>query len=220
MSDWTGRVMRRLARIGRTVRNGHNRRRWHRLYPTLPRSQDGRLMLHIGCGDIDAPGYVNVDARAMPHVHFRVTDLRDLGWVPDQTVDMIYMCHVLEHVPIDEVASVMRGLVRCLKPGGVLRLAVPDFDLLLDTYMACGRSIKAIQRPLMGGQDYPYNFHFSVFNEAWLTQHMTQAGLVDVHRWDPRTASDHGFDDWSHLPNETHGRTFPVSLNLEARRPA
>lgn len=219
VSDWLGAAVRRLERAGRAVGNRRNRARWHRLHDTLPRSRDGRLMLHIGCGDIDAPGYVNVDARPLPHVHFTVTDLRDLGWVPDASVDMVYMCHVLEHVPKDEVGQVLKGLVRCLKPGGVLRLAVPDFDLLIATYQACGHSIKAIQSALMGGQDYPYNFHYAVFNEAWLAQHMAGAGLQAVQRWDPRTASDHGFEDWSIRPLEIDGRSFPVSLNLEGRRP-
>ncbi len=219
MSDWLGTTVRRLARVGRAWVSQRNRLRWHLRHDSLPRSPDGRLMLHIGCGPIDAPGFVNIDARRLPHVHFRVTDLRDLRWVPEASVNLIYMCHVLEHVPKDEVATVLRGLVRCLKPGGVLRLAVPDFDLLLAIYEACGRRIEAIQPALMGGQDHAYNFHYAAFNEAWLGQHMARAGLEAVQRWDPDTASDHGFDDWSRRPLTIDGSRFPVSLNLEGRRP-
>ena len=53
---------------------------------------------------------------------------------------------------------------RILKPDGILRLSVPDFDALVNIYEACGRDIDSIAAPLMGGQDFAENIHYSVFN--------------------------------------------------------
>lgn len=204
------------GKLSRRVRGLENQLRWRWQARRLPRAADGRLMLHIGCGDVAAPGFINVDARPMPHVHFVLHDLRDLDWVPERSVDLVYLSHVLEHVPHPELASVLRSLVRPLKPGGVLRLAVPDFDLLLDIYQRTGHDVQAILGPLMGGQDYAQNFHFGVFNAAWLTGLMQRAGLHEVRPWSPEAVADHDFVDWSGKMFEYQGEAYPVSLNLEA----
>jgi predicted SAM-dependent methyltransferase len=172
-------------------------------------------MLHIGCGEVAAPGYINIDARRLPHVHFVLHDLRDLDWVPERSVDLVYLSHVLEHVPHPELASVLRSLVRPLKAGGVLRLAVPDIDLIFEIYRSSGSNVQAILGPLMGGQDYPQNFHFGVFNDAWLRNLMTRAGLEDLRTWMPERTEHHDFVDWSWRQFEFDGRSYPVSLNLE-----
>lgn len=192
--------------------------RWRARASTLPRTMDGSLMLHVGCGDIDAPGFVNIDARRMPHVHFSIQDLRDLSFVPPGCADLVYVSHVLEHVPHLEVASVLKVLYRITRPGGVLRLAVPDFDLILDLYRQTGYDIRAILGPLMGGQDYPQNFHFGVFNRSFLQELLLGCGFVDVRAWSPTTADHHAFEDWSSRDFVYDGQKFQISLNLEANR--
>jgi len=49
-------------------------------------------------------------------------DITDIHY-PDNSFDVIYCSHVLEHVPADRTA--MRELARVLKPGGWAVLAVP-----------------------------------------------------------------------------------------------
>ncbi len=49
-------------------------------------------------------------------------DITDIGF-PDNTFDLIVCCHVLEHVPRDDLA--ISELYRVLKPGGVAILQVP-----------------------------------------------------------------------------------------------
>jgi SAM-dependent methyltransferase len=192
---------------------------WGSRASTLPRTEEGKLMLHVGCGAIDAPGFVNIDARRMPHVHFSVKDLRDLSFVPPGCADLVYLSHILEHVPHPEVASVLKALYRITAPGGVLRLAVPDFDLILEIYRQTGCDIRAILGPLMGGQDYLQNFHFCVFNQNFLTNILQGCGFVDVHAWSPATADHHAFQDWSSRDFVHNGQGFQISLNLEASRP-
>ncbi len=84
---------------------------------------------------------------------------------PDEYADLIYASHVLEHISHNEVLKVLKEWYRVLKKGGILRLSVPDFDKLIDVYLTEEKDIRAIIGPLMGGQDNPYNFHKSVFNE-------------------------------------------------------
>ncbi|MDE2082422.1 MAG: methyltransferase domain-containing protein [Burkholderiales bacterium] len=106
---------------------------WRARARNFPRDGDGLVRLHIGCGEIAANGFVNVDARRYPHVHLVTQDLFALQMIPDGAASLVYMCHVLEHVSFRLVHRVLIEMRRVLAPGGTLRLSVPDLDLILLT---------------------------------------------------------------------------------------
>lgn len=181
------------------------------------RHADGEPMrLHVGCGDVNAQGFINVDARPKPHVHIVTTDLFRLDMVPPDTVDLVYMSHVLEHVGHREVVATLKEMRRILRAGGVLRVSVPDFDRIVDIYRATAGEIAAIEQPLMGGQDYPFNFHYSVFNERHLRSKMLKSGFRSTRAWDPLRCEHHDFEDWASMNINWDGHDFPISLNIEA----
>lgn len=208
-----------LSRVMRLARRNWNRVRWLAVNSRLPRSRDGRLMLHVGCGNVDSPGYINIDARPMKHVHFIVHDIGEICFVPPGSIDLIYMSHVMEHVSHLRVSSVLRECRKVLKPGGVLRLGVPDFDLLCSLYEHTGKDMKSILGQLMGGQDYAQNFHFSAFNAKFLAELLTAAGFVNPTHWDPARVDNHDFEDWTSRQLVVEGKLFPISLNMQATRP-
>jgi predicted SAM-dependent methyltransferase len=53
----------------------------------------------------------------------------------DGIVDLIFSCHALEHVPRDVAAHFLRECHRVLKPGGIVRLLVPDAEVLCKAYL-------------------------------------------------------------------------------------
>ncbi len=182
----------------------------------MPENEDGRVLVHIGCGRINAPGFINIDAVALAHVHIPTDDIADLSCFADRTVDLVYMCHVLEHVRRPVLGLVLKEIHRILKPGGVLRLSVPDFDRLVDIYQAAGRNIEKISRQLMGGQDDEYNIHYCVFNRPRLSGLLNEAGFPEIREWDPRDCRDHDFKDKADRHLAVDGEKRPISLNLEA----
>ena len=91
------------------------------------------MKLHIGCGKKYIPGYKHLDVINFDHVDF-VCDTRKLTIIEDNSVSEIYACHILEHVERNEVVSVLREWNRVLKVGGVLRVAVPDFEAVVAEY--------------------------------------------------------------------------------------
>jgi predicted SAM-dependent methyltransferase len=188
--------------------------------PPMPKldGSEGPVRLHIGCGDVHIPGFVNIDARAMPHVHIVTEDLFTLGQFPNASVDFIYMSHLLEHVRRQDQHKVLAEMARVLKPGGTLRLGVPDFDLLVQMYLDTGRNTEAIEGILMGGQDYEYNYHYMIYNEASLTAALRRAGFSSVRRWDPTHDPLHPLPDQCDRLAQWGGKTYPFSLNLEGIR--
>ena len=180
--------------------------------PHLPKNPDGKILIHLGCGDQNDSRFINIDVIPFTHVHF-VHDVTRLPMFQNNVADLIYGSHVLEHVSYKYSLEAVQEWFRVLKPGGVLRISLPDFDKILKIYEAENHSIPMIEGPLMGGQNYPYNFHYGVFNKTFLSDLFKKAGFSEVREWDPKTAQYHTFDDWA-------GRLlyskYPLSLNLEA----
>ena len=53
------------------------------------------MKIHLGCGKRFIPGYVHIDANFSHVQHVSVID--NLPFLNDESVDIIYNCHVLEH---------------------------------------------------------------------------------------------------------------------------
>ena len=85
--------------------------------------------LNVGCGPWRAePPWVNLDVHDGDGVHpdIVVDAARPCAGWADQTVERIYLGHVLEHVPVDELAGFLADLRRALVPGGEVCVVGPD----------------------------------------------------------------------------------------------
>lgn len=184
-----------------------------------PAQSDGRVRIHLGCGNVDAPGYYNIDARPGPHVH-HVGDVMDLSYLPSNHADLIYACHVFEHARPERHREILWEWARVLKPGGTLRLSVPDFDKLITLYQAESRDVYVVAGPLVG-RDEGYGPHRWLFNFEYLAGRLEEAGLHGAREWDPAKVGDHEFEDWASRPirrGKDGERAYPISLNVEATK--
>ena len=182
-----------------------------------PKVRGSGLKIHLGPGPINILGWINIDARDDVHIHLKSNGF-DLKEFSDGVINEIYMCHVLEHFSFEEAKTILKNMNNKLSVNGVLRLSVPDFDQLLTIYVANKNQLDLIKKALMGGQDYDYNFHKSIYNKKLLTQLLFDCGFVDVQNWN--TEEDFGTDlgDWSNKSFETVAGNFQVSLNLKAKK--
>ncbi len=178
-----------------------------------PKSGDGRIRLHIGCGHVSLPGFFNIDVVPLPHVHW-VHWAWPLERFGDASVHLIYCSHVLEHLSFAEVDDALKEWNRVLVTGGTLRLAVPDFAALVDVYLREG-DIGQIRGYLMGQQNVYGNYHHSVFDEAFLVSVLRKHGFGHVRRWSPDVLGMH--DSSNRAICARHDRV-PVSLNMEATK--
>lgn len=54
---------------------------------------------------------------------------------PDASVDVVYHSHVLEHMDREDASSFLRDCARVLRPGGIIRIVVPDFECYCRNYI-------------------------------------------------------------------------------------
>lgn len=104
-------------------------------YPYVVRfflfSKDKPRRLHVGCGKNYFTGWINADID--PRAELIIFLEKKLPF-PDNSLDRIYSEHVMEHVHYETGVFFLKQAYRTLKPGGVIRIAMPDLDDLIDGY--------------------------------------------------------------------------------------
>lgn len=103
--------------------------------------------------------------------------------------------------------------------GGVLRIAVPDFEAIVSEYME-NKRLSGVLGLLYGGQNYEYNFHYVAFDYEDLKKRLEAAGLTGVARYDWREFLPEGYDDYSraYLPHMDFENGRLMSLNVIAKK--
>lgn len=176
------------------------------------------MKLHLGCGPRYIPGFIHVDALSAPHVDI-VGPVERLP-MDDASATLIYASHVLEHFGRFEYRAVLEEWFRVLKPGGTLRLSVPDFAACAEIYYESGLvdGLSGLVGLIVGGQRDNYDYHKMIFDEAFLRRELLDIGFRTVQRWDWRTTEHVGVDDYSqaYIPHMQKKSGRLMSLNIEA----
>ena len=136
----------------------------------------------------------------------------------NETVDLIYASHCLEHFPYKQTKDILQEWHRVLKNGGVLRLSIPDFDKLVNIYQNNGNDPDAIIEQLMGGQNNRFNFHLTAINRINLEKLLKATGFSEIKEWHPGTNKQTTFDDFSTYKKDIDGTLYEISLNIEATK--
>ena len=173
------------------------------------------MKLHLGCGKRDfGEEWTHVDKDAFDHVQYE-----DVTMLPfeDNSCDIIYSSHLLEYFDRQEVVSVLDEWRRVLKPKGILRAAVPDFEAMCKLYNE-GWAIEKFLGPLYGKWGETPMRHKTVYDFDSLSTVLEEAGFKDVHLYDWRLTEHAHIDDHSqaYLPHMDKDNGTLISLNVEA----
>ncbi len=90
--------------------------------------------LNIGCGNRYLAEWVNIDDCKSGEEVIKHNILSGLPFL-DGEFDVVYHSHVLEHLPRAKAGSFVGECFRVLKPGGILRVAVPDLERIVNEYL-------------------------------------------------------------------------------------
>lgn len=149
---------------------------------------DTPVKLNLGAGTVEIEGFTPID-------RLLGTEVYPLEYA-DDSVDEIRASHVLEHFGFEDAHQALTEWARVLKPGGKIRIAVPDFDWVAENR---DKDPKA-RFYIMGGQTDENDFHRSLWTEPALRDAMTAAGIGGIERW---------------KSDNTDCASLPCSLNLE-----
>lgn len=92
-------------------------------------------MLNIGCGSVFHSAWHNIDM-VSSHPGVRACDITKGLPYPDGSFDVCYSSHVLEHLDRGQAKRFVDECRRVLKPGGVVRIVVPDLEGIAKNYLS------------------------------------------------------------------------------------
>ena len=178
-----------------------------------------KKLAHIGCGPIYHEGWINIDKGK----EFKTDICCDIlqSHFDNDYFDVIYSCHCFEHLsfPTDAVEALSR-FYRWLKPGGILRISVPDLEIAVKAYVTTG-DLKFLYSP-----DFKGYYHkdckadrLNFFVKAWqheccydyelLSSMFADAGFRGIKKMNPNE---------SLIPEFSHDRMISESLYIEATK--
>lgn len=159
----------------------------------------GFTKYHLGCGPVLVPGYLNIDrfanlepgrlyqqAQGAEIVHVLNHDLAQGIPGRDGSLEVIYLCHFLEHLPYPAALGLLRQAHARLKPGGRLRVLVPDLELWIDRYHKNDTSFfDAYRRQILGDDRAAYPTRATIFmamltgfGHQWAYDYKTLYGIL------------------------------------------
>ena len=169
--------------------------------------------LHIGGEDVKE-GWHILNARPAPYVDI-VGNATDLADFPDACCDEIYASHILEHLDyMREAIPVLKSFFRILKPGGILKVSVPDLAILCHLYLDPALDTESrfhVMRMIYGGQVHEYDYHYTGYNMEMMGAFMVGCGFTNI----TRVTTFDLFEDTSVFA--PYGRS--ISLNVQATKP-
>jgi len=148
----------------------------------------GPIRLHVGCGQIYFEGWINIDIDS--EKADKKWDLKKTLPYKENSVDMIYNEHVIEHFTSKQGVRILADFYRILKPGGILRIATPDLDHLIDKYCSTNWADQAWMhngpyqwiktRAEMLNVGFREWGHLYLYNAEELERRLLEAGFTNV----------------------------------------
>lgn len=181
------------------------------------------MKLHLGCWHRYIEGFTHIDLCDMPHIDYK-SSVDRLTFLENECAELIYASHVFEYFDRTQAPEVLAEWNRVLRPGGTLRLSVPDFDQLVQVY-ATSNDLTKILGPLFGRMQIENTrntiFHRTVYNSSLLIETLESAGFVDCKPWEWRHTEHSHIDDHSqaYFPHMDKENGIQISLNIECRKP-
>jgi SAM-dependent methyltransferase len=195
--------------------------------------------LHIGAFDVVHEGWLNTDVTphmAVARVPGLASALRRVGRLSDErweayrsgafrslhyldltqplpyrdgAFEAAFGSHVLEHLTPSEAAGVLRELHRVLRPGGIVRISVPDLDEVIASYDPSAPDDFLYGMWQGRERSTSRHRHWWLYNERSLGSLLRECGFTDVRRESFRTGR---------CPDVERLDSRPESLFMEGMR--
>lgn len=164
--------------------------------------------LEIGPGN---KGRINKTWETMDIVKKPFVDIvHDASVIPypikSNIYDLVYMSHILEHIPWFKTIKTLKEVYRIIKNGGIVEIWVPDFAKIIKAYINPRLMHKDgwykynPEKDIMkwiNGRIFTYgpepNWHKTVFDRSYLSKCIKKAGFNSIKNIKKPRGYDHGW---------------------------
>lgn len=146
----------------------------------VPTSRCQVKILNLGCGVNKIDGCVNVDK--LPDAKADVeADILELSkHFENESVDTIYLFHVIEHIPDRKHHTLISQIWDVLKPGGRFIVSYPEFKTIAQYYAENKWGMRDFWRmALYGRQDHEWDYHVALMDTPFFKTYLEEEGFVD-----------------------------------------
>jgi hypothetical protein len=169
------------------------------------------LKLYVGSRNYKPDGYVTVDIDPANKPDI-VADITNMTSVAEASCDEVVAGHVLEHIEWPDSFAAIAEFARVLKPGGVVKIAVPDMASLMRMLLS-GESAFHVMGLIygLGGRVNTFERHRYGFTPGMLADILETLGFGEFDWWNSSLAD--ASNGWA--PRGLDER-IGMSLNMQA----
>jgi predicted SAM-dependent methyltransferase len=159
--------------------------------------------VHVGCGPVALPGWLNVDNQPYPAVDQLLDVTKE--W-PFEDVKYIFAEHFIEHLSYQQAVAFLRECRRALRDDGILRLSTPNLDWVWLTHYAfpAGDGVSAIDACFNLNRAFHGWGHQFLYNEQTLAATLHEAGFstaITQNYGESRDPELHGLEHHDRSPD-------------------
>ncbi len=194
--------------------------------------------LYLGAGNHELEGWLNSDLypRSRSSIHLDATQKFPFE---SGTFRYVFSNHMIEHVSYSDAARMIAECYRVLEPGGIFRVATPDFAFLLALYADPAEPLTASyvdwmvewindndpdgapsNAPMFVINNMFHDWgHRFIFDRRVLGDALEAAGFVDIVECDINESAHEKLRNISHEERAPEGFVRLETLTLEGTKP-
>jgi len=178
------------------------------------------MKLNIGCGWRNfGSDWTHIDYGDYDHLDYKCNVSKKLP-LSDNIADLIYASHVIAYFDKSEIEKILLDWKRVLKPGGIIRLATPDFESMSKLYENGEYDLCSFLGPMYGKMDMDgiTIYHKTVYDLKTIYDLLDSLGFNSIERYNWRNTEHSSFDDHSqaYIPHMDKDNGTLISLNVQA----
>ena len=180
------------------------------------------MKFNIGCGWRNfGEGWIHVDGGDYDYLNSKDIFIKEYD---NNSADLIYASHLIEYFDRKEVIPLLKRWKEVLKPNGVMRLAVPNFNKIVSLYVKGYEpyGLDDFLGPLYGKMEMENKtiYHKTAYDFRSLKSLLEDIGMKEVKHYKWQNTEHSEFDDHSqaYLPHMDKENGTLISLNVEATK--
>jgi predicted SAM-dependent methyltransferase len=100
----------------------------------LERVPAGKRGINLGCGGMTFKDWLNIDQDQPWHLDIMCDLMKGLPFLHESQFDAVFSEAFFEHVPRQAALNLLRDCHRALRPGGHVRISIPDLHKYVRAY--------------------------------------------------------------------------------------